>query len=96
MGENIVKAIRTAEFLRKTVCDLYIGTEIISIKFKDTYKPLFEGLIEVTSESYRSALLIRFSFSSKGIVNTPGYQQGSEKPSKTESDSFLEKARNFN
>ena len=51
LGDNILKLVRAVEFLKKTVCDLHMTTEVISIKFKDTYKPLYEGLNEVTAES---------------------------------------------
>lgn len=96
LGEQIVKAVKIVEFLKRTVLDLHVSVDVISLKFKDTYKPLYEGLNEVTSESQRSAFLARFSFNPKGITNTLGHQAVTYKPSKVDSDGFLEKARNFN
>lgn len=73
LGESILRAVRLVEFLKKTVSDLHISLEVISLRFNDTYKPLYEGLSEVTSESQKAAVLVRFSFNSKGITNTPGH-----------------------
>ena len=51
MGEQIIKAVRVAEFLKKIILDLHISLDIVSLKFLDTYKPLYEGLSKVTAES---------------------------------------------
>ena len=93
MGEQILKAVRLVEFLKKTVRDLHISLEVISLKFKDTHKPLYEGLNEVIAESHRAAVLVRFSFNPQSIVNTVGHQAVTQKPVKEDSDRFIEKAR---
>ena len=96
LGESILKSVRLVEFLRKTVADLHISVDVISLKFKDTYKPLYQGLSEVTAESQRAAMLVRISFNPKGIVGTPGHQAAVAKVDKERSDQFLAKARDFN
>ena len=96
LGEQILKAVRLIEFLKKTVCDLHISFDVVSLKFKDTYKPQYEGLNPVTAESQRAAVLVRFSFNPKCITSTQGNQPVAVKPNKADSDSFIEKAKSFN
>lgn len=70
----MTRLVMAVEFLKKIVSDLHIAVEVTSVKFKDTFKPQYEGLSEVVSESQRAALLARFSFNAKEISNSIGYQ----------------------
>lgn len=44
MGNTIVKLIRIAEFLKKSVFGLHMSYKIGEIEFEEIFEPLYEGL----------------------------------------------------
>ena len=52
----MVKVIQLVEFIKRTVADVHVAYQIISVEFEETYKPLYEGLVEVKTVAKKPAM----------------------------------------
>lgn len=94
MGSTIVKLIKVVEFLKKNVFGLHVAYKIGSVAFEETFKPLYEGLVEVKVINNKPAMFAVFSYNEKLVKSEPGYQTP-ENVDKEKSKSLVERAKTY-
>ncbi len=67
MGPATLRLVKVVELMKRVLADVHLSVDMIGIKFEETYKPLYEGLLEVKSEVVLPALKASFSFNAKKI-----------------------------
>ena len=73
IGSTTVKVVKVVELIKRVLADIHISIDIVSVRFEETYKPLYEGLVDVKKETLLPGLKASFSFTASKVNTLPGY-----------------------